>query len=111
MTAPENVRYISRRGENFDPVIAGQVDAVGFGVEHVYWGIETEARSYEVARGLRRAGKHLGVAVKAYPRECNGCRAGGPDCRFHILYTSYSLEDAKRYMAEKTQALGWRPRA
>lgn len=107
MAQQEAVRWVSRRGEDFDRFIVDQMEQVGFGVECHYYGIEDPGRASDVRRGLRRAGQHVGVAVKAYSRDCSGCQEGGPRCRYHILFTSYSMEDARAYMAAKAAALQW----
>lgn len=107
MTAQGAVRYISRRGESFDHVIQAQVEQVGFGTELEYYGIEDPGRADDVRRGLVRAGKHLGVAVKAFAADCAGCRDGGPKCRYHIRFTTYTMEDARAYMAAKAELLKW----
>lgn len=101
------VRWVSRRGEDFDHHIRKQVDKSGFGVEWIYFGCVTPGRADEVRRGLCRAGKHLGVAVKAYYVECPGCEAGGPDCRAHVQFTSYDLTVARQFMQAKAEALKW----
>jgi len=105
--ATSSLRYISRRAESFDRYIREQVDQSGFGVEHEYFGITSPDRAEEVRRGLRRAGKHLGVAVKAFTKDCAGCRLGGRDCRHHIMYTSYDLAAAREYMRSKAASLHW----
>ena len=104
---PQAARYVTRRGESFDRYIRDQVEQVGFGVERKYYGIITPGRADEVRRGLRRAGRHLGVAVKAFTASCTGCRDGGHDCRHHVLFTSYSMEAARVYMRQKAASHGW----
>lgn len=101
------VRYVSRRGEDFTGYIRAQVEQVGFGAELEYFGITDPARADEVRRGLRRAGKKLGVAVKAFTAGCDGCRHGGPDCRHHVLFSTYDMEVARDYMRRKAEALRW----
>jgi hypothetical protein len=103
------VRFITRPGESFDHYIRDQVDQAGFGQEMFYFGITDPGRAEAVRRGLRRAGKRLGVAVKAYTADCPGCRDGGPGCRYHVLFTSYDMAAARDYMRRKAAALQWGP--
>lgn len=109
-TAPRRagtVRYVSRRGPDFTRHIRTQVEQFGYGVELEYFGLEDPVQADEVRRGLRRAGRKLGVAVKAFTADCGGCKNGGRECRHHVRFTSYDLEDAREYMAAKAAALQW----
>lgn len=99
----QRVRFISPRKESFDAHIQRLVEKAGYGVPATYYGIEDAARADEVRRGLRRAGKRLGVAVKAFTAANLGCQRH-PDCQYHVLYTCYSLEDARRFMEAKRRA-------
>lgn len=107
MSAEDPIRYVSRRGPDFTRHIRSQVEQFGYGVELEYFGLEDPVQADEVRRGLRRAGKKLGVAVKAYTAWCGGCRHGGPACRQHVMFTTYDLEAARQYMAAKSAALQW----
>lgn len=101
------VVFYRRAAESFDHYIRDQVATDGFKVEWTYFGCETEARADEVRRGLRRAGQHLRVSVKVFITECQGCRHGGPECRYHVPFTSYDSQDARAYMAAKAATLQW----
>jgi hypothetical protein len=98
---PDKVRIIAGpRDETWDQFIA-DLATRGYGHERQYVGIATEERADQVRRKLRTAGKHQGVAVKAYWRECGGCEAGGPDCAYHVHYTIYDPAAARRYKARQ----------
>lgn len=107
MAASGQVRYVSRRLESFDHVIRQVVEQYGFAREARYYGITTPARADEVRRGLRRSGGRLEVAVKAYTADCEGCRPGGSECRYHVLVTVYEMAAARDYMRRKADILQW----
>ena len=100
---PSKVRIISKRDDSFDHFIESLVNEEGFGVERTYFGITTPERANEVRNKLRTAGKHHEVSVKAFWRECEGCKDGGLECRFHVFFTAYDPEVAKQYMAHKAK--------
>lgn len=100
---PHRVRIIAGpKNTKFDSYIEKLVTERGYGVERTYFGIEDEERAAQVRRALRQAGRHLTVAVKAFYKPCEGCKNGGKDCRFHVFFTAYPLEDARLYMTKKT---------
>jgi hypothetical protein len=99
---PDRVRIIAGpRKVSFDSYIERLVSERGYGVERIYFGIESEERAGEVRRALRQAGRHLTVAVRAYYRACGGCDKGGKACGFHVFFTAFPLDDARRYMEKK----------
>lgn len=102
------VRIISQRDDSWNHFISELVEEDGFGAERTYFGIGTRERAEEVRRKLRTAGKHHEVSVKAFWNECKGCKEGGPDCRFHVKFSAYDPEDAKRYKAEQARHTGSR---
>lgn len=105
---PSKVRIIAgRRNTNYDSYIDKLVSEKGYGVERIYFGCESEERADEVRRRMRQAGRHLGVAVKAYWKTCTGCEQGGQSCAAHVHFSAYPQEAARRYMERKAK----RPRA
>jgi hypothetical protein len=94
---PDRVRIISRPVRHFDRYIDALVEEEGFGREREYVGITTQERADEVRRGLRTAGRHRGVSVKAYWTPCGGCAAGGAACAWHVHFSAYDPEDARAY--------------
>jgi hypothetical protein len=107
---PSKVRIISKRDDSFDHFIESLVNEDGFGAERTYFGITTQERANEVRNKLKTAGRHHEVSVKAYWNECGGCPEGGPECRFHVLFTAYEPDKAKAYMATKAQVASKRIR-
>jgi hypothetical protein len=89
------------RDTSWDNFIAQLVTERGYGHEREYVGITTEDRADEVRRKLRTAGRHQGVSVKAFWRPCNGCEHGGPDCAYHVHYTAYHPDAARRYKGQQ----------
>ncbi|MDA8316532.1 MAG: hypothetical protein M0010_15385 [Actinomycetota bacterium] len=99
---PDRVRIIAGpRRVSFDSYVERLVSERGYGVEREYFGVETAERADEVRRGLRQAGRHLTVAVRAYYRPCKGCAKGGKSCAFHVFFTAFPRDDARRYMEKK----------
>lgn len=106
---PTQVRIIAGpRNTSFDRYISELVEQEGYGAERQYFGITTPERADEVRRRMRRAGQHLGVSVKAFWKECTGCSNGGTGCRFHVYYTAYDPDAARKYKAG--QATSSKPR-
>lgn len=102
VTMPHQVRIIAGpRNTDFDDYIRKLVEDRGYGVEREYVGVTTQERAEEVRRRMRTAGRHLAVAVKAYWNECQGCDAGGPECAYHVKFTAYRPEDARRYKSRR----------
>jgi hypothetical protein len=92
------------RNTVYDQFIRALVNERGYGHERIAVGCEDQAEADRDRRGLREAGRHLGVSVRSFWRAgCEGCPAGGPACRFHVHYTVFRPEAAARYMARKTQ--------
>ena len=81
----------------WDPFINKLISERGYGYERIYFGVTTPERAEQVRRGLRGAGRHLDVAVKAFWEKCPGCEPGGADCRYHVRYTAYSKEAARAF--------------
>lgn len=102
---PDQVRIISGpRDGSWDRFIQELVDQHGFGHEREYFGITTKERAEIVRRKLRTAGKnHLGVSIKAYWRECQGCELGGDDCAYHVFYTAYHPAVARSYKQKQSR--------
>lgn len=100
---PDRVRFIAGpRNTDWDDYVRRLVQERGYGHERQYVGITTRERADEIRRRLRTAGRHLGVAVKAFWQECEGCEHGGEGCAFHVLYTAFHPDDARRYKARQT---------
>lgn len=106
---PSKLDHWAKRGprdSSFDHFIQKLLDERGFGFEREYVGIVTQDRANQVRLGMRKAGQHLGVSVKAFWKPCEGCKDGGNDCRFHVSFTAYDPEVARDYkarLAEKTR--------
>jgi hypothetical protein len=99
---PSKVRIIAGpRNTSFDGHISDLVQQEGYGAERIYFGITSRPRADEVRRRMRRAGQHLGVAVKAFWKPCPGCDLGGPGCRYHVYYSAYDPDVARAYMAQQ----------
>jgi hypothetical protein len=90
------------RDDTWDGFITDLIQVRGFGYERIYFGVTTQDRAEQIRRGLRNTRRHLHVAVKAFWEPCTGCEPGGADCRFHIRYTAYDLDDARAYKAAGT---------
>jgi hypothetical protein len=104
---PSQVRIIAGpRNTAWDGYIQDVIDTGAWEKEHEYFGVTDPERADSIRRRLRNAGRHLGVSVKAFWRECNGCKNGGPGCRYHISYTVYDPDTARRYKARQTQQQG-----
>jgi hypothetical protein len=102
---PSQVRIISRRNSaEWDRLVRQAMNYGAYGVEHDYFGITNEARADTVRKSIRTAGRHQGIGSRVFYEPCpgpEGCQYGGPDCRFHVKYTIYPLEEARRYKAEQ----------
>ena len=92
------------RNVHFDSYIQRLVSERGYGVEREYFGIETEERAEQVRKGLRNAGRHMNVSVKAFWKPCKGCAEGGKSCRYHVAFTAYDPEKAREYKARDTRS-------
>src|SRR5947208_3195392 len=88
------------RNTSFDRYIAELLREEGYGRERTYFGITNQDRAETIRRRMKTAGKHLDVSVKAFWKECPGCENGGPDCRFHVYYSAYDKDSARKYRAE-----------
>lgn len=101
---PSQVRIISgTRNKAFDAYVQDVIDRGAWEKEHDYFGITNPERADEVRRRMKQAGNHLSVSVKAYWTGCNGCKDGGPDCRYHVRYTIYDKDKARRYKASQAR--------
>lgn len=98
---PHRVRFIQKINREFDHFIADLLHEDGYETERVYFGITTKARAEEVRRGLRTAGRHNKVSVKAFWQECEGCEDGGESCAYHVLFTAFDPDKAKEYKAHQ----------
>ena len=96
-----------RRDESYDRLLRETVDRWGLGAEVTLWGLESDAHAEQARAGLRRAARHLGVAVKPLWRPCEGCPGGGPRAHYDLTFTVYDLAAAREYMKAKADALGW----
>lgn len=103
---PSKVRIISpKNSAQWDDLIRDAARSLGN--ENTYFGIVNNERADKVRRGLRTAGRHIGVAVKAYWKECpeaGRCSLGGNDCQFHVYYTVFDMDTARSYKARAAQA-------
>lgn len=102
------VRIIRERNSpRWDDLVRQVVDRGAYGVEHDYFGVTTEDRADKIRRAIRTAGGHLGVGRKVYWKPCpdlGKCRNGGSDCKFHVYYTIYDLDEARKYKAQQAAA-------
>jgi hypothetical protein len=110
---PGQVRIISGpRNTSFDHYLQDIVDSNAYGVEHEYFGIGDLDRAVYVRNKLHTARTHLDppVSVKAFRKECGGCKNGGPECKFHVSYTVYQSDVARAYKDAQDEATGrvWR---
>jgi len=102
---PDRVRFIAGpRNTDWDDYIRRLVEERGYGHEREYVGVTTKERADEIRRRLRTAGRHLGVSVKVFWRECDGCEHGGDECAYHVLYTAYHPTDAAKYKTKQARA-------
>jgi hypothetical protein len=94
----DRVRYVMRKDETWDAYVRDLVADRGYGKERTYVGVVDQKRANEIRQKLRTAGRHQGVSVKVFYRECTNKRCpAGTDCRYHVSYTAYRGEDARRY--------------
>lgn len=101
---PSQVRYIQRRNSaEWDALVraAGRL----LGQENDYYGITNEARADEVRKYIRTAGRHVGVGSRVYYVPCDqaGACRGGPECRYHVKYTIYPIDEARAFKARQAQ--------
>jgi hypothetical protein len=101
---PSKVRIISpRNSAEWDALVRDAMQRNAYRVEHDYFGIVTEERAEQVRKKLRTAAGHLGVGAKVFWTGCQGCSNGGTDCRYHVKYTLYPLEEARAYKQQQAQ--------
>lgn len=99
---PSKVRIISERNSaRWDEIIQSLMDAGAWEQEQTYFGIEDPARADSIRRAFKTAGRHKGVAVKSYWKECTGCKDGGQQCRYHVHFTVYDMDKARAYRARQ----------
>ena len=105
---PSQVRFIqARNSAQWDELVRQVLNGNRLGVEHDYFGIVNEDRADRVRRCIRTAAKHLGAGCKAYWKPCpapGACPHGGPDCKYHVYYTIYDMDAARKYKAEQAKA-------
>ena len=98
-------RYVSQRNSSsWDDIIRGLVDGAKHGQEQTYFGITNENRAQEVYRKLRTAAQHQGVGRKVFWYGCKGCNEGGRECRYHVSFTIYDIDEARAYRAQQQRA-------
>lgn len=96
----QQVRFIAGpRNRDHDGLIRDLIGQEGYGRQREYFGVEDADRAEQLRKGIRQAGRQLGVSMKVFWKECGGCNNGGPDCRYHICYTAYKPDAAKAYRA------------
>lgn len=101
---PHKVRIIAGpRNQDWDDYVRKLVEERGYAHERHYVGVPTQERADEVRRRLRAAGRHLGVAMKVFWSECNGCEHGGQECAYHVRYTAYHPDDARKYKSRQSR--------
>ena len=99
---PNKVRIISQRNSaKWDDIIQSLMDSAAWGQEQTYFGIEDPDRADSIRRAFKTAGRHKGVAVKSYWKECTGCKDGGEACRFHVFFTIYDMDVARQYKSKQ----------
>lgn len=100
---PHKVRIIAGpRNSDYDDYVARLVEERGWGVEREYVGVTTQERAEQIRKGLRQAGRHLGCSIKAFWVECEGCDAGGDACAYHVKFSAYHPDAARRYKAKQS---------
>jgi len=100
---PDQVRIVQKKDARFDDYVSKLIAERGYGRERVYAGLVDEEAADEIRRKLRAAGRHLGVAVKAFYEPCpdrSGRCAAGHECRFHVRYSAFQMADARSYKAK-----------
>ena|SRR5215472_15336035 len=102
---PSQVRIIRERNSaKWDDLVRDLINRGAYGVENDYFGIATQDRADKIRRAIRTAGGHLGVGRKVYWKECPNpgrCKNGGSDCKFHVYYTIYDLDEAREYKVKQ----------
>ena len=103
---PSKVRIISERNSaKWDDIIQSLIDAGAWGNEQTYFGIEDPERADKIRRAFKTAGRHKGVSVKSFWKECAGCKDGGAECRYHVYYTIYDMDVARQYKSKQAAFL------
>lgn len=101
---PSQVRIISRRNSpKWDDLVRAALRSLG--VEHDYFGVANADRADTVRKSIRTAARHQGHGAKVYYKECpqpGACQDGGPDCQYHVYYTLYDLDEARKYKASQS---------
>jgi len=100
---PDKVRIVQRKDDRFDDYLRDLVASRGYGHERIYAGVRAQEAADEIRRKLRAAGKHVGVSVRVFFEPCptpGHCKAGS-DCAFHVRYTAFKIDDARRYKARQ----------
>ena len=104
---PSQVRIISRpNSREWDDIIDRAVKNNAWREENTYWTTDGEARADDIRKKLRTAGRHLGVAVKAYYAPCpdrGHCRHNA-ECTHHVYYTIFPLEEAREYKRKQASS-------
>lgn len=103
---PTQVRIISKRNSaQWDELVASITGKGAWNTEHTYGGISNNERADQVRRAIVTASKRENVGKKVFWYECPdkpGCKFGS-DCQFHVSYTLYPMEDARRYRAQQSK--------
>ena len=104
---PNKVRIISKRNSRqWDELVADVIARGLYGQENTYLGITNQERADEVRRKFRTAGKRVPVGSKVFWYECKGCKEGGQDCRYHVSWTLYPIDDARNYKTRQARKTG-----
>lgn len=105
---PSQVRIIRERNSaQWDDLVADLVNRDALRQEHTYFGIANSGRADEVRRKIRTAAKRRGHASKVFWSECpdpGKCALGGDDCKFHVSYTLFTLDEGRANMAARSTA-------
>ncbi len=99
-----------RRDKRWEDTLRDAVDSGGFGTEHDYYGCQDFDRALEVGRALRAAARSMKISCKAYAVPCDADPCPGDDpgapCQWHVLFTCYGTQAARRYKIEQSRLPG-----
>jgi len=97
---PSKVRIIQvRNSAEWDRLVRDTIARRGYRYEETYGGITSEPEADKVRKKLRTAARHEGVGARVFYKECPapGNCPFDPDCRYHVLFTFYPIEEARTY--------------